>query len=223
MLEGIKKDVVAIRERDPAARNNIEVLLLYSGLHAIILHRPAHWLYNKKAYFPARLLSQFSRFMTGIEIHPGAKIGHGVLIDHGAGVVIGETAEVGDNCTIYQGVTLGGTGKEKGKRHPTLGNNVLVGSGAKILGPFKIGDGAKIASNAVVLQSLPPHATAVGVPARVVKVKGKRVEAGQNLDHIHTPDPVSQELCRLSAELSRMKKRLDRLEENPSEKTEERA
>jgi serine O-acetyltransferase len=211
MLSGIKKDIDAIKERDPAARTTFEVLTLYSGLHAIILHRPAHWLYKNRAYFPARLLSQFARFLTGIEIHPGAKIGHGVLIDHGSGVVIGETAEVGDNCTIYQGVTLGGTGKEKGKRHPTLGNGVLVGSGAKILGPFKIGDGAKIASNAVVLQPLPPDSTAVGVPARVIKVNGKRVKA-DTLDHIHTPDPVSQELCRLALELNRMKKRLEKIE-----------
>ncbi|MCL2033205.1 MAG: serine O-acetyltransferase [Oscillospiraceae bacterium] len=210
MFSGIKKDINAIRERDPAARTAFEVIILYPGLHAIALHRPAHWLYRNKAYFPARLISQFSRFLTGIEIHPGAKIGRGVLIDHGSGVVIGETAEIGDNCTIYQGVTLGGTGKEKGKRHPTLGNDVLVGSGAKILGPFTIGDGAKVASNAVVLQPLPKGATAVGVPARVVKVNGKRVR--DKLDHIHTPDPVSQELCRLQAELGRMKKRLDQLE-----------
>ncbi|MDR2933608.1 MAG: serine O-acetyltransferase, partial [Oscillospiraceae bacterium] len=147
MFDGIRKDIRAIKERDPAARNSAEILLLYSGLHAIILHRPAYWLYHRKIYFPARLISQLARFLTGIEIHPGAKIGHGVLIDHGSGVVIGETAEVGDGCTIYQGVTLGGTGKEKGKRHPTLGKNVMVGSGAKILGPFAIGDNSKIASN----------------------------------------------------------------------------
>lgn len=211
MLEGIKRDIEAIKERDPAARGTVEVLLLYSGLHAIMLHRPAHWLYKRKAYFPARLISQASRFLTGIEIHPGAKIGRGVLIDHGSGVVIGETAEVGDNCTIYQGVTLGGTGKEKGKRHPTLGKGVMVGSGAKILGPFKIGDGAKVASNAVVLQPLPPHATAVGVPARVVRVGGKKVQRNQ-LDHVHTPDPVSQELCRLNAELGRLRARIEQLE-----------
>jgi len=212
MLEGIKKDIQAIKERDPAARGTVEVLLLYSGLHAIMLHRPAHWLYRRKAYFPARLISQASRFITGIEIHPGAKIGSGVLIDHGSGVVIGETAEVGDNCTIYQGVTLGGTGKEKGKRHPTLGKGVMVGSGAKILGPFEIGDGAKIASNAVVLQPLPPHSTAVGVPARVVRVGGKRILRNQ-LDHVHTPDPVSQELCRLNAELGRLRGRIEQLEQ----------
>jgi len=211
MLNHIKEDIEAIKERDPAARSTLEVLLLYSGLHAIILHRPAHWLYGKRAYFPARLISQTARFLTGIEIHPGAKIGKGVLIDHGSGVVIGETAEVGDNCTIYQGVTLGGTGKDKGKRHPTLGKGVMVGSGAKILGPFTIGEGSKIASNAVVLQPLPPNSTAVGVPARIVRVEGKRVR--NQLDHVHTPDPVSQELCRLNAELKRLRSRIEQLEQ----------
>lgn len=212
MFKGIKTDIDAIRERDPAARSPLEVLLLYPGLHALILHRPAHWFYGRKAYFPARLISQFSRFLTGIEIHPGAKIGRGVLIDHGSGVVIGETAEVGDNCTIYQGVTLGGTGKEKGKRHPTLGKNVLVGSGAKVLGPFTVGDGAKVASNAVVLQPIPPDATAVGVPARVVSIKGKKISEKDRLDHVHTPDPVSQEICRLELEINRMRKRIEVLE-----------
>lgn len=212
MLKGIKQDIDAIRERDPAARTGFEVFMLYPGLHAIILHRPAHWMYKKKAYFPARLLSQFARFLTGIEIHPGAVIGRGVLIDHGSGVVIGETAEVGDNCTIYQGVTLGGTGKEKGKRHPTLGKNVLVGSGAKILGPFTIGDGAKVASNAVVLREIPDDATAVGVPARVVSIKGQKVKAEDRLDHVHTPDPIAQELCRLQLELNRLQKRVKQLE-----------
>lgn len=221
MFRFIRKDIQAIKERDPAARSSVEVFFLYPGLHAVILHRPAHWLYKKKAFFPARLISQFSRLLTGIEIHPGAKIGHGVLIDHGSGVVIGETAEVGDNCTIYQGVTLGGTGKEKGKRHPTLGNNVLVGSGAKILGPFTIGDGAKIASNAVVLQPLPAESTAVGVPARVVRVNGKKVGDKERLDHVHTPDPVSQELCRLSLELNRLRKRVEELEAEKAALTKE--
>jgi len=214
LIRQIQKDIHAIKERDPAARNSLEVLLLYAGLHALILHRPAHYLYKKKAYFLARLISQSSRFITGIEIHPGAKIGSGVLIDHGSGVVIGETAEVGDNCTIYQGVTLGGTGKEKGKRHPTLGNGVMVGSGAKILGPFTVGDGARVAANAVVLQSLPPEATAVGVPARIVRVGGKKVR--DILDHTKIPDPVSQELCRLSADIKRLKKQVDELEKERS-------
>lgn len=179
MFETIRSDIQAVKDRDPAARNTFEVLLSYSGLHAIMLHRPAHWLYEKKAYLPARVLSQFARFMTGVEIHPGAKIGKGVFIDHGMGVVIGETAEIGDECTIYQGATLGGTGKDKGKRHPTLGKNVTIGSGAKVLGPFKIEDGAKVAANAVVLEPIPKDATAVGVPARVVRVAGKKVDNKQ--------------------------------------------
>ena len=210
MFKGIRQDIAAIRERDPAARGAWEVLLLYSGLHALIWHRLAHWLHRHKRFFLARLVSQISRFFTGVEIHPGAKIGRGVLIDHGSGVVIGETAEIGDNCTIYQGVTLGGTGTGKGKRHPTLGNNVLVGSGAKILGPFTIGEGAKIASNAVVLQPIPPQATAVGVPARIVRVAGKKVE--DNMDHVHMPDPVSQELCRLAADVKKLQKRIEEME-----------
>ena len=148
MFDELKKDIQAVKERDPAARSSLEVLLISSGLHALMLHRPAHWLYRHKAFLPARLISQAARFLTGVEIHPGAKIGSGVMIDHGMGIVIGETAEVGDGCTIYQGVTLGGTGKDKGKRHPTLGKNVTVGCGAKILGPFKVGDGAKVAANA---------------------------------------------------------------------------
>lgn len=213
ILEELKQDIEAVRERDPAARSSLETLLVSSGLHAIILHRPAHWLYQKGAFLSARLVSQLARLMTGIEIHPGAKIGRGVLIDHGMGVVIGETAEVGDNCTIYQGVTLGGTGKDKGKRHPTLGNNVTVGCGAKILGPFRVEDGAKVAANAVVLSPLPANSTAVGVPARVVRISGKKPEG---LDHVHTPDPVSQQLCRLEIELNRLSKRVQELEKEPN-------
>ena len=211
MFRHIRGDIAAIRERDPAARHPFEIFVLYSGLHAIIWHRPAHWLYTKRCFFLARLLSQLARFFTGVEIHPGAQIGHGVLIDHGSGVVIGETAVVGDGCTIYQGVTLGGTGKDQGKRHPTLGKNVIVGSGAKILGPFSIGDNCKVASNAVVLQPLPPGSTAVGVPAKVVRINGKKITAP--LDHIHMPDPVSQELCRLAADLNRMENRMRQLEQ----------
>lgn len=211
MFKNIKKDIKAIKERDPAARNTFEILLLYPGLHATMLHRPAHLMYKNKLFFPARLVSQLSRFLTGIEIHPGAKIGHGVLIDHGSGVVIGETAEVGNNCTIYQGVTLGGTGKDKGKRHPTVGNNVMIGSGAKILGPVRIGSYSKIASNAVVLQPLPPGATAVGVPARIVRVNGKKIGKDQ-LDHTRTPDPVARELCQLNSQIKKLGKRLEKLE-----------
>ena len=192
MFEGIRRDIQAVKERDPAARNTAEVLLLYSGIHAIMLHRPAHWLYQHEMFFSARLISQFSRFLTGVEIHPGAKLGHGILIDHGSGVVIGETAEVGDNCTIYQGATLGGTGKEKGKRHPTIGSNVMIGSGAKILGPVKVADNCKIASNAVLLRDLEEDSTAVGVPARVVRVAGEKIYPSK-LDHTNTTDPVAIE------------------------------
>ncbi len=217
MFKRLRADIKAIKERDPAARNSVEVLLLYSGLHAIMFHRVSHWLYNHKLYFLARFNSQLGRFFTKIEIHPGAKIGTGVFIDHGLGVVIGETAEVGDGCTIYQGVTLGGTGKDKGKRHPTIGKNVLIGSGAKILGPFTVGDNSKIAANAVVLNPIPPNCTAVGVPARVVKMGGKRV-GEEDLDQVHIPDPVSQELCKMSGridELEKFIKEICRQEEQP--------
>lgn len=202
MLKRLRADIRAVKERDPAARSSLEVLLLYSGLHAIMLHRPAYFLYRHGWYFLARWISQVARFFTGIEIHPGAKIGVGVMIDHGSGIVVGETAEVGDGCTLYQGVTLGGTGKDKGKRHPTLGKNVMVGSGAKILGPFTVGDNAKIAAGAVVLEPIPPDSTAVGVPARVVRQKGQRV--GTPMDQVHIPDPVSQELCVLKFRLEKM-------------------
>ena len=205
MFDAIKKDVRAVRERDPAARNSFEVLLLSSGLHAIMMHRPAHWLYEHKAYLPARFLSQFSRLLTGIEIHPGAKIGKRLVIDHGMGIVIGETAEIGDDCLIYQGVTLGGTGKDTGKRHPTIGNNVLIGSGAKVLGPFKVGDNSRVAANAVVLSEIPPDCTAVGSPARVVKKKGENVDYVGNVEQINVTDPLVQEVVSLRAELNRLK------------------
>lgn len=216
LFKGLRCDIAAIRARDPAARNVLEVLLLYSGLHALMLHRPAHWLYRHRLYFLARLLSQCSRFITNIEIHPGAQVGRGVLIDHGAGVVIGETAVIGDGCTIYQGVTLGGTGKEKGKRHPTLGKNVLVGAGARILGPFTVGDNCKIAANAVLLEPLQDNSTAVGVPARAVRVAGRKVD-NTLLDQIHMPDPVSQELCRMRVKVDMLEKRIRELEGNKDE------
>lgn len=172
MFSNLRYDIKSILERDPAARNGFEVFLLYPGLHAILYYRMAHWFYKHNMKFMARWVSQTGKFWTGIEIHPGAKIGRGLFIDHGTGVVIGETAEIGDNCTIYQGVTLGGTGKDEGKRHPTLGNNVMVGAGAKVLGPFKVGDNSKIAANAVVLSEVEPDSTCVGVP-------GARREARQ--------------------------------------------
>lgn len=205
----IRTDIAAVRDRDPAARNDVEVLLLYSGVHAILAYRVAHKLYLGKKFFPARAVSQIAKFFTGIEIHPGAKIGKGLVIDHGAGVVIGETAEIGDNCTLYQGVTLGGTGKDTGKRHPTLGNNVMVGAGAKVLGPFRIGDNAKIAAGAVVLEEIPANATAVGIPARVVRRDGIRVmTCEEELDQVHLPDPVAQQLCRLEAKTAALEAEL---------------
>ncbi|HIV17966.1 MAG TPA: serine O-acetyltransferase [Candidatus Merdivicinus intestinigallinarum] len=204
MLNRLRADIRAVKERDPAARNSAEILLLYSGLHAVMLHRPAYFLYRHRLYFLARLISQTARFLTGIEIHPGAKIGTGVFLDHGSGIVIGETAEVGDGCTLYQGVTLGGTGKDHGKRHPTLGQNVLVGSGAKILGPFTVGDNAKIAAGAVVLEPIPPDSTAVGVPAHVVRRNGQRT--CKPMDQVHIPDPVSQEFCKILVRLERAEK-----------------
>ncbi|MEG1686425.1 MAG: serine O-acetyltransferase [Angelakisella sp.] len=207
MFMRLKQDIKAIRERDPAARSTIEVLLLYAGLHAILWHRLAHWLYRHHRYFLARMVSQFSRFLTGIEIHPGAQLGAGVVIDHGSGVVIGETAVVGDGCTIYQGATLGGTGKDKGKRHPTLGKNVMVGAGAKILGPFTVGDNCKIASNAVLLSPLEENSTAVGVPARAVRVAGAKVD-NSKLDQVHVPDPVQQELNRLTQRIAALEQQL---------------
>jgi serine O-acetyltransferase len=204
-IASVKDDVAAVRDRDPAAKSDMEVLLLYSGVHALIAHRIAHGLYKKEKYLPARAISQFAKMVTGIEIHPGATIGKGLVIDHGSGVVIGETAEIGDNCTLYQGVTLGGTGKDVGKRHPTLGNNVMIGAGAKVLGPFKIGDNVKIASNAVVLEEIPADSTAVGIPARVVKRGGRKID---NMDQIHIPDPVSQELCKLEHRIALLEREL---------------
>lgn len=211
MFDRIREDVAAVRERDPAARSSLEILLLYSGVHALFWYRRAHRLYEHRHFFWARWISQHTKFRTGIEIHPGAKIGHGVFIDHGAGIVIGETAEVGDGCTLYQGSTLGGTGKDTGKRHPTLGKNVMIGSGAKVLGPLTVGDNCKIASNAVLLHSIDADSTAVGVPARVVRVSNVRLE-NEHLDHIHIPDPVQQELCRVYQEMAKLQNRIQELE-----------
>ncbi len=205
VTELVKYDVAAIRDRDPAAKSDLEVLLLYSGMHAMIAYRIAHYLHGREHYLSARAISQLARHFTGIEIHPGAKIGRGLVIDHGMGVVIGETAEIGDNCTIYQGVTLGGTGKDVGKRHPTLGDNVLVGAGAKVLGPFRIGSNSKIAANAVVLEEIPENCTAVGIPAKIVRREGIRIE---DLDQVHIPDPVAQEIKRLEYKLSELEDQL---------------
>ncbi len=205
--DDLKNDIEIIRERDPAATSNLEVALLYSGFHAMLAYRISHKLHENNMKFAARMVSQGARFLTGIEIHPGAKIGKGLFIDHGSAVVIGETAEIGDNCTIYQGVTLGGTGKHVGKRHPTLGNNVMVGSGAKVLGPFTVGDNSKIAANAVVLEAIPENSTAVGIPARVVKINNSKINSN-DLDQVHIPDPVAQELCRLKIRIEQLEKEI---------------
>ncbi|MBE6605636.1 MAG: serine O-acetyltransferase [Ruminococcaceae bacterium] len=206
----LRNTIKVIRERDPAATSSLQVVLLYPGFHAVLFHRLSHRLYRMKWYFLARMISQITKFFTGIEIHPGATIGKGLFIDHGSGVVIGETAVIGDNCTIYQGVTLGGTGKHTGKRHPTLGNNVMVGAGAKVLGPFKVGDNSKIAAGAVVLDEIPENSTAVGIPARVIKRGEQKVV--NDLDQVHIPDPVSQEFCRLHAKLEALEKKLSEIE-----------
>ena len=205
--------LAAYQRRDPAARSKLEIFLLYPGVHAIINHRIAHWLYLHHRFFLARCVSQWSRFWTGIEIHPGATIGHRLVIDHGMGIVIGETAEVGDDCLLYQGVTLGGTGKDKGKRHPTLGNNVLVGSGAKVLGPFKVGDNCRIAAGAVVLREVPPNSTAVGVPAQVVRVAGKPVYYADDVDQIHMDNPVQEELNALTQRIQQLESELKQVKE----------
>ena len=196
----------AYKARDPAARSSLEIFLLYQGVHAIIYHRIAHWFYKKNLKFIARWISQHARRRTGIEIHPGATIGRRLVIDHGMGIVIGETAEIGDDVLLYQGVTLGGTGKDKGKRHPTIGNNVMVGCGAKVLGPFTVGDNARIASNAVVLKEVPPNSTAVGVPAKIVRVDGKKVDYASEVDQISVTDPVAQELAALREQLDALSK-----------------
>jgi len=199
----------AYQRRDPAARSKLEILLLYQGVHAVLYHRIAHWLYQKNCRFLARLVSQWSRFWTGIEIHPGARIGKRLVIDHGMGIVIGETAEIGDDCLIYHGVTLGGTGKDQGKRHPTIGNNVLISAGAKVLGPFRVGDNARIASNAVVLREVPEDATAVGIPAQVVRIAGKTTHYADDVDQINVKDPVLERLAAVSSRLELLEKLVD--------------
>lgn len=209
MLNRLIETLSAYQARDPAARSKLEVFLLYPGVHAIIYHRLAHWLYCHNLKFLARLVSQWNRHWTGIEIHPGAKIGRRFVVDHGMGIVIGETAEVGDDVLLYHGVTLGGTGKDQGKRHPTIGNNVLIGCGAKVLGPFKVGNNSRIASNSVVLSEVPDDATAVGVPARLVRIAGKKVSYADEVDQIHVMDPVQKTLDALSSRLEALEKALD--------------
>ncbi len=234
MFNGIRKDIRVIFERDPAAKSVLEVVLCYSGLHALWAHRMAHYLYTHNFIVLARIISSVSKFFTGIEIHPGAKIGKGLFIDHGTGIVIGETAEIGNNVTLYQGVTLGGTGKEAGKRHPTIGNNVVVATGAKVLGSFKVGDYAKIGAGSVVLKEVPPYATVVGIPGRIVVMNGERVkdshrpdcpfteeedakvlaeENDVDLNHTTLPDPEGEEMQKLQEEINSLRKEIAELKE----------
>lgn len=208
MFRQLRTDIETVIDNDPAARNKFEIVFTYSGIHAIWAHRIAHRFYKRRWFTVARIISQISRFFTGIEIHPGATIGERLFIDHGMGVVIGETCEIGNNVVIYQGVTLGGTGKEKGKRHPTIGNNVVIGSGAKVLGSFEVGDNVNIGSNSVVLREIPPNSTVVGNPGRVVKRNGERV--GDRLDHTKLPDPVIEMLRAMQHEIQVLKSELER-------------
>ncbi len=203
----LMETIEAYQRNDPAARSKFEIFWLYNGLHAQMYYRVAHWFYKHKMGFLARWVSQFAKRRTGVEIHPAATIGRRLVIDHGTGIVIGATAEIGDDCLLYQNVTLGGTGAHKGKRHPTLGNNVMVGAGAKVLGPFKVGDNARIAANSVVLKEVPPNSTVVGVPGRVVKINGEK------LDHIHTPDPIRAEFDYLRARIETLEKQLLEMEQ----------
>ncbi|MDE6880283.1 MAG: serine O-acetyltransferase [Oscillospiraceae bacterium] len=204
----------AYQRRDPAARGKLEIFLLYGGVHAIIYYRIAHWLYGRRLFFLARLVSQWARFWTGIEIHPGASIGRRLVIDHGTGIVIGETTEIGDDVLLYQGVTLGGTGKDVGKRHPTLGSNVLVGAGARVLGPITIHDNARIAAGAVVLQDVPENATAVGVPAQIVRVGGEKVRRyADEVDQTNVVNPTLQKLEVLTRRVEELERKLEKAED----------
>lgn len=207
----IRDQIKVIKERDPAIKCSAEVFL-YPSFYALLFHRWGHWFYKRNHFFIARLISQIGRGLTGIEIHPGATIGKGLFIDHGMGVVIGETCEIGDNVTIYHGVTLGGTGKDHGKRHPTIGNNVMISTGAKVLGPFKVGDNSRIAANAVVLQEIPEDSTVVGIPGKVVRIQGKRVNPSNDLDQVKIPDPVKLEICKLKENIDVLEKQLQAVE-----------
>lgn len=211
MFDWIRKEIRAVKERDPAADNTLEILLAYPGFHAIIAHRVHHWLYQRGLRTLPRLMAHFTRWVTGIEIHPGAKIGEGFFIDHGMGVVIGETTEIGDNVTLYQGVTLGGTGKEKGKRHPTIGNNVVIAADATVLGAFEVGDNARIGAGAVVIKPVPPNSTVVGVPGRVVVKDGQRVPT-IDLHHEQLPDPVTEMFLSIQRRLDELEHKLEKIE-----------
>ncbi len=212
MFKHLREDIQTVFERDPAAKSWLEVLLCYPGVHALLGHRLNHWLYQHRLFLLARIFSQLNRFFTGIEIHPGAKIGRRFFIDHGSGVIIGETTEIGDDVTLYQGVTLGGTGKEKGKRHPTIGNRVMISTGAKILGSITIGDNAKVGAGAVVLREVPPNTTVVGVPGRVVVQDGVRVKSGVDLAHDQIPDPVAKMIECLQHKVNELENRIEELE-----------
>lgn len=212
MFSAIQQDLRAVFDRDPAARTTLEVFLTYAGFQALLAHRFAHRLWKMRLRLLGRLVSQAARWVTGVEIHPGASIGHGFFIDHGMGVVIGETAEIGDYVTLFQGVTLGGTGKEKGKRHPTLGNHVVVGSGAKVLGNIRIGDSVKIGANSVVLRSVPSNSTVTGIPGRVVKSTGARVPE-EAMDHANIPDPIAERFDAMERELITLRKKLENAED----------
>jgi len=215
MFKGLLTDARSIARRDPAAKSTLEVFLLYPGFHALFYHRIAHWFFMRRLFFLARATSQFSRFTTGIEIHPGATIGRGLFIDHGMGIVIGETAEVGSNCTIYHGVTLGGTGKDKGKRHPTIGDNVLIGAGAKLLGPITVGSNSMIGAGSIVLDDVAADTTIAGTKARPVKHAGRKLAPSMELDQVHIADPVSQELCRLQVRIEHLEAALKNTQAKP--------
>ena len=218
MLRQVRNDIRVIKNRDPAAKNNLEIILCYSGLHAIWNHRIAHFFYTHHWFVIARVISTISRFLTGIEIHPGAQIGEGLFIDHGMGTVIGETTIIGKDVSLYQGVTLGGTGKEKGKRHPTIGNYAVIACGAKVLGSFTVGEGAKIGAGSVVLHEVPPYSTVVGIPGRIVVQKGKRLQAHHteqdiDLNHNRLPDPIEDQITALKQQVALLQNRLDAIDD----------
>jgi len=217
MFETIKRDIQSVFERDPAARSTLEVIFCYPGFHALQFHRVAHWLWNHQMPFVARLSSHISRFLTGIEIHPGARIGSGFFIDHGMGVVIGETSEIGENVTLYHGVTLGGTSLKKEKRHPTLGDNVIVGAGASVLGPIKVGDNARIGSGSVVIEDVPPNTTVVGIPGKVVYGKQREIPSFIDLEHGNLPDPTSEAIRCLLDMIHDLQHEVRELKRKPSE------
>ncbi len=221
MFTHLKEDIKAVFDRDPAVRNVFEIIFCYPGFHAMLFYRLSHWFWENQFFFIGRFLSHLGRFFTGIEIHPGARIGRGFFIDHGMGVVIGETAEIGDNCTLYHGVTLGGTSWAKEKRHPTLGNNVIIGSGAKILGPFKVGDNSKVGSNSVVVKEVPDSATVVGIPGRVV-ISGEQ-RTGFDLEHANLPDPVANAVKCLMDQIRNLEDQVDQLKAEQKELKTERA